>query len=334
MLLPDSFLWMIILGLFGVIGIILCAKVGVNHLIGLVKYFGIAEGFIGLTILSIGISLPEIGTDLAASLGIFIGEFDYQLTSSLALGANIGSSITQQTLIIGLVVLLVGEIKFTQKFLQESYTAVMLVTLFTLALAWDGLFSRVDGILLLVAFIGYVFFMHKRQQRGHLHHIPTQKDIVLKYSVPIELTMVTISFVGLLLCSSYVLLVGEQLVYTTGYNGSLIAVLTLGLVTALPELFVTLHCYKKNATGLALGALIGSNIVNLLLAVGIGASISEFYVPLPFIHWDLPIQLITAALLLWWIMFNNKRLGTKGGLFLICLYFVYLSIRILIFQVD
>lgn len=323
-----------ILGAFSIIGILLCAKVVVNHLSGLAKYYSFSESLLGLSILSIAVSLPEIGMHLAAGLGIFMGEFDYQLTSSIVLGANIGSSIAQQTLIVGIVVLLVGEIQFTQKFLQESYTAVMLASLFTLAIALDGVFSRWDGLWLLLAFVGYLFFVYHRHQRGHLYPIPIKKEVELKYTIPVELGIVVIGLIGLFLCSCYTLLLTEQVVYSTGQEGSLVAVLTLGIAMALPELFVVLHSFKKNATGLALGTLIGSNIVNPLLAIGIGASISKFYVPLPFIHWDLPIQMITAALLLWWIMFNRQHLGPRGGLFLISLYAVYLIIRITVFVVD
>ncbi|MCP4442588.1 MAG: hypothetical protein GY810_27080 [Aureispira sp.] len=325
---------MIILGLISIIGIMFCAKVVTTHLIGVAKHYTISESFVGLTFLSIGTSLPEIGTHLAASMGISIGRFDYETTSSIILGANIGSSIIQQTLIAGVVVFMLGTIQFTQKFLQESYTAIMLSTLLTLALAWDGTLTRTDGVVLLLAFLGYIFILYKRQQQGHLHHLPIRDNTVLKYPVIVELAIILISLCCLVVLSIYVLMLTQQAVVSTGLSASLIGVVSLGVITALPSLLVTLQGLKKDATGLALGVLIGSNIVNPLLAIGIGAGISEFYVPLPLIHWDLPIQMITAALLLWWIMFNKRRLGRKGAIFLMALYFAYLFGRVWIFVVD
>ena len=156
----------------------------------------------------------------------------------------------------------------------------------------------------------------------------------IKGSVTDEVFLTVIAMGVLLGSSSVVLKVVELIVSDTGIGGSLIGVLTLGIASALPELFTAISGLRKKAAGISLGTLIGSNITNPLVAIGLGGMLSTYFVPKPLILWDLPMETITATLLLVWLLFNKRKLGRKGAIYLMLLYFVYAGIRIVYFSID
>ena len=128
--------------------------------------------------------------------------------------------------------------------------------------------------------------------------------------------------------------VTEVVVTKTGIGGSLIGVVTLGIASALPELMTSISGVHKGDNGIPLGTLIGSNITNPLLAIGGGALISTYWVPRPLVVWDLPWETITGAIL-WMILWKNKgKMGKMGAYYLIGLYVVYITLRMVFFAID
>ncbi|MCP4442504.1 MAG: sodium:calcium antiporter [Aureispira sp.] len=331
MLFSDNIWWNGLLGIFGVIVLIISAKVIVERLIGVAHHYGFSESFVGLTVLSIGTSLPEIGSHVTASMGILSGQLDYQVASSMVLGANIGSDVVQQTLILGIVVFLMGTITFTQKFLYESYSVMIGTTLITLLLGWDGMISRTDGGILLILFVAYMYFLYNRQTPKEHNDSTAQK---LTNPIWVELLVILIGLSTLLFSSILALSATEFIVEHTGVGGSMIGVISLGVASALPELFTAIQGLRNKSMGISVGTLIGSNITNPLVAIGLGGVISTFYVPKPLVHWDLPVETISAALLLCWLRWSKGKLGRGGAIYLVVLYFVYLWIRIQYFSVD
>ena len=138
----------------------------------------------------------------------------------------------------------------------------------------------------------------------------------------------------MLLSAHFLLKIVENIVALTGLGGSLIGVISLGVVSAAPEMFTAISGIKNKAEGISLGTLIGSNITNPLVALGGGSLLSTYWVPDALVLWDLPMETITALLLLIYLIFNKRKLGRKGGAYLIGLYFSYLVIRLLVFPTD
>ncbi len=109
--------------LFVVLGIaclVLSAEFVVKRLINLAHHFGVSNMFIGLTVLSIGTSLPEISSHIIASVSIVTDNLSYNVGSACVLGANIGSDIIQQTFIIGFILLFMGSLNFKKSFLKKA----------------------------------------------------------------------------------------------------------------------------------------------------------------------------------------------------------------------
>lgn len=334
--------WLLaIVGLVLLAVLVLSANLAVKKLVGIANYFHLSSTFIGMTVLSVATSLPEITSHVLASIGILRGTMDYRIGSAIVLGSNIGSDVVQQTLIMGLVVLLAGSLYFRKYFLWKSMVPMIATTVLCLALGFDGVYSRIDGFILFGAFVGYCYFLYVDERKHYKAEdnevqsdeltgdLPKNSGDVVR-DVAITLVMVSI----LIVVASLVLNITELIVVRTGVGGSLIGVLTLGLASALPELSAALAGVRHKEYGVSLGTLVGSNITNPLLGIGGGALLSTYAIPKPLIGWDLPWATITG-LLLWIILWRNKgKLGKGEAIYLMVMYFVYIFFRAYFFPVD
>jgi cation:H+ antiporter len=327
----GELLTQIIIGVLGLAAMIWSAEFVVKRAIGLAHHYGVSESFVGLTILSIGTSLPEIASHVIASLGILNGTLDYKIQSGLVLGANIGSDVVQQTLVVGLVVLMGGSLVFSKKFLKQSYGMMVGTTLLCIVLGWDGTYSRIDGFILLSIFAGYMYWLYTDERAQE--HLKPQHDS-LKYSPKKTVLFLLLGLCGLIGASAMVLHVMETHVAVTVLGGSLLGVITLGIASALPEMLTAISGVKNKSSGVSVGTLIGSNITNPLVAIGLGAAISTYYVPRPLVYWDLPMETVTGLALLLLLLFGDRKLGKKEAIALILIYFVYLYVRWQYFAID
>lgn len=318
----------ILIGIISLIFIIISAEYSVKKVIGLLNHYGYSKTFGGLVVFSLVTSLPEIFTNLTASFGIMYNLLDYNVASATVMGASIGSDVIQQTLIIGIVALFVTKMSFDWNFIYRAYVPMILTTFLVFILSLNKVLSRVDGLILVLCFIGYIFYLYggenPYEHRHYDDNIDPKKDIFL----------ILCSFLLMLLGAHLLLSSAEKIVNITNLGGSLIGVMVIGIVSAAPELFTALSGLKNDAKGISLGTLIGSNLTNPLLAIGLGSIVSTYWVPDALLQWDLPMEALTAMILLGYICFNDNELDKNGGLLLIGLYIFYVVIRIWYFPTD
>lgn len=327
--------WQIVVGTIAIFVLVFGSEKVVDKSTSIAAYYGISDVLIAMSVISIGTSLPELAAHTIASLKILGGTLDYSIGSSAVLGANIGSDVVQQTLVVGIVILTSmllrgkSEFKFSKSFLKKDYLPMIGTTLMTLILAWDGYLSRLDGAVLFGSFLAYMYFLYySRDERLESSNEPSEQvgwDIFIALS----------AMVAVLGSAHIILEVVETVVAVTGLGGSIIGVVSVGVVAAFPELFTAIQGLRKGAEGVSLGTLIGSNITNPLLAIGFGSLLSTYWVPRPLVFWDLPMETVTAALLLAYLLFvSDRKLSWKGGIYLILLYVFYIVIRFSFFAID
>jgi cation:H+ antiporter len=337
----------LIVGAVAAIGLVYGAEHVVDKLTSIAEYYAIPDVLIAMSVISIGTSLPELVSHLAASMRILLepacpGVFAAGVTqngqmhqcavdSAVVLGMNIGSDVVQQTLVVGLVVFtfsFYGEknyFQFSEAFLKKDYFPMIGTTLMTLVVAWDGILSRLDGLVLFGTFLTYMYYLY-HTRRDRLNHDAEPSQNVRRDGI-IAGTMLIIVIIS----AEILLDVTNMVVAQTGLSSSLIGVATIGVASALPELFTAVEGIRQQASDIALGTLIGSNITNPLLAIGLGSIASTYWVPRPLVLWDLPMETFTAAMLLGYLLFvSDRKLGFKGGLYLIGLYIFYLVVRALL----
>jgi len=323
--------------------------------------------------------------DFLAQQGIITAETavtsseSFMSTSGAVLGANIGSDVVQQTLVLGLVIFSSAFVadrhsfRFSRKFLIRNYAPMMGTTLMTLILAlnWRGVLNflaggtlnvsgtltRLDGIVLIGSFIAYIFYLYTTRKE----ELAKQGDVSPSKS-PLYDFFIGIGAMGVVIVSAEVFLrVVELAVAQTGLSQSMIGVASVGIVSAFPEMITAISGLRHGSEGVSLGTLIGSNITNPLLAIGSGAVISTYAVPRPLVLWDLPMETITAAVLLGYMFSKesigdllaiparslgldkiasrlesteNRVIGLVGAFMLMALYVIYLYVRFTYFQYD
>jgi len=328
----------IILGLLALAILILSSEKAVNEVVGIADYFHLSATFMGMTVLSLATSIPEISSHYTASVGILAGTLDFQIGSSIVLGANIGSDVVQQTLIMGLVVFLSGTLYFRRYFLWKSMVPMIGTTVMCIILGWDRTYSRWDGLILFGTFILYTYYLYWDERKYYKKvpdEIPTLDGGPQTRRELVRSILIALGAVALTVLSAQIVLgITENIVRATGVGGSFIGVVTLGVASALPELTTALAGVRHNSHGISIGTLVGSNITNPLVAIGGGALISTYWAPKPLLYWDLPWETITGAILWVILWFSKGKLGKRASVYLIGLYVVYVVLRGLFFMVD
>ena len=338
----SSLLLISFVGLVSIALLVISAEFAVRKLIGLAGYFHLSTTFMGVTVVSLATSIPEIAAHFTASVGILAGAVDYNIASAVVLGANIGSDVIQQTLIMAIVVFMAGKLVFKRYFLAKSMIPMIVTTLMCLVLGWDRHYSRIDGLILFGSFIAYLYYLYVDERK---HYDPLDHGFDKNGEAPEGVpstpreAWISAGFAVLALAftvgsAMLTLSITETIVTRTGIGGSLIGVLTLGVASALPEFITAVSGIRKGDTGIPLGTLVGSNITNPLVAIGGGALLSTYAVPAPLIQWDLPWEAITGAMLWLYLWFNKGTVGKKGAIYLMVMYFVYATLRTVYFAVD
>lgn len=306
--------------------LVTAAERAVTSSLAVARRYEVPDVLIGMTILAFGTSLPELGSHVVASFGIVTGTLDYTVTSAVVVGGSVGSATVQQLLLVGLLLLGYGRIDMTDSFLRTSYLPMVGALSVTFILAWDGLLSRLDGAVLLGAYLVYAIYSYFARTRD----VDVSDDA--SSSVRRDV-LVAVGSLGLVLASATLLLwVIDSVVARLQLGGSMIGVLTIGIAAALPELSTVVDAIRRQTPDIAFGVLIGSNIVNSLVGLGLGGVLSTYYVPSSVLLWDFPFKLIVAVGLLTYVRLGpNRTLNRREGGYLVILYLTYLSGRLLVF---
>jgi len=333
----QSFWVQVFLGFVALAILILSSEKAVGEVVAIADYFNLSATFMGMTVLSLATSIPEISSHYIASVGILKGTLDFRIGSSIVLGANIGSDVVQQTLIMGLVVFLSGTLYFRRYFLWKSMIPMIGTTVMCIILGWDRTYSRWDGLILFGTFILYTYYLYW-DERKYYKKAPEEADPPKKIQSRRDLalaTLIALAAMALTVFSAQIVLaITENVVRVTGLGGSFIGVVTLGVASALPELTTALAGVHHNSHGVSIGTLVGSNITNPLVAIGGGALISTYWAPKPLLHWDLPWETVTGVILWIILWFSKGKLGKRASLYLIGLYVLYIVLRGVFFIMD
>lgn len=304
--------------------LVTAAERAIDALLALARRYGVPDVLIGLTVVALGTSLPELSAHLTASAGIVSGLLDYHVASAVVLGGNMGSSTTQQLLLFGILVLGFGQMEVSRRTLTDVFSPMAAGLLLTLTLAWDGTISRLDGGILLVAFLAYLAFSYVRRGTSMVEEPPSTNVARDAGGAVVMLLLVLAS-------ASVLLAVIQDVVAGVLLGGSMVGVLTLGIASSFPELSTVLDGIRRKTPIVAVGTLIGSNVVNPLVGIGLGGLVSTYAVPPAVVVWDLPFKIVAVVAFVAYVRYNDGTLTRRTGVYLIAAYFVYIVGRMLLF---
>lgn len=326
MTVETSLLFGLALGAAALFVLVRSAELAVSRALALATHYDVPDVVVGVTVIAVGTSLPELAAHVIASFGILAGTLDYEVTSATVLGGNMGSSTVQQTLLVGVFLVGFGQLAVTTAFLRTTYLPMLGAFVLTFVVAVDGTVGRADGAVLLVAFAGYTYYALRQRERRL--QLPETESANVRRDLAITLG----ALVGILASSYVVLVVVQTVVDSLALGGSMLGVVTLGLASALPELSTVVDAIKRRAPNVALGTLVGSNVVNPLVGIGLGGVISGYRVPDSVLVWDLPFKFVVGVALLVVLLRRDPRtLRRHDGALLVVAYFVYVTVRLLLF---
>ena len=313
-------IWLQVLLLIGGLALIVFgADWLVDGASGIARRFGLSEFVIGLTIVGMGTSAPEM---VVSFIGAFQGNAD------IAIGNVVGSNIMNTLLILGVTALILP-MAITPSNWKRDIPMNILITVLLIVLGLEytlfhigtnGL-SRWDGGILIALFIGYMILSFKGNK-------PDEEDSPAKQrSIWMCLLLVTAGIAGLAFGGKLFVNNATELAHALGVSDKFIAITILAGGTSMPELATCVVAAAKNKGQLALGNIIGSNVFNILLILGGSALIS----PLSFDHItyvDLGVLLVSALVLLTSGFVGRKKVIDRldGGLFVLiwAAYMAYL----------
>ncbi len=312
----------------GIATILFLAEIIIGRSIEIAGHYGWSGTFIGLTVLSIGTSIPEIMTHIVGSLQILKHPGSLNELSGLLIGTNIGSDIFQQNFILALVGL-IGTIVIYKKNLIKEMGALIAAAVIILIFSVGGFISRLEGIILVALYLLYLVYLKRSnvgiKNNGKYH---LSDYLIASYSL-----VILVSFGVMAYVADFVLEISTELIKVLPLSASLFGIVLLGIATALPELLTSLVAIVKHQKDISAGILIGSNITNPLLGIGLGAMISTYSVPSVIIIYDLPFKILTAVLIFWFLL-RRRDLGKVKAITLIALFLGYLVVRNLLFPAD
>jgi len=271
---------------------------------------------VGMTVVSFATSLPELVVSLKAALA---GNPD------LALGNVVGSNAANIGLVLG-VTLLFGSMEVTSSFYKIDWPVMMLASLMLLGfLYFDGVLSRVEGGVLVFVMIAFLWWLLKMQSGpAVVDELPSDDELL---SVPMTLFYLVVGGVGLWLGSEWLVEAAVSIAEDLGVSDRVIGITVVSIGTSIPELAASIIAVIKKEKAISLGNLIGSNIFNIMLVLGITAIVSPITVKdQGFITNDLFFMTFIAFVLFPLVFAPSKmKLSWKEGLVLLSIYgaFVY-----------
>ncbi|HAF07390.1 MAG: Na+/Ca+ antiporter, CaCA family [candidate division TA06 bacterium 32_111] len=283
----------------------------------------ISQIAIGLTLVSIGTSLPEMVINFFASLSG---------NNEIVFGNVVGSNITNILLILGvsgLINPIVVKKNTTYKEIPFSFLSTLILFILVNDKIVNGrnfenILSRSDGIILLIMFFGFIYYVIKIAKVE-----PSIEERIKVLSLKRSILFIIF---GIILLSVSAKFTVQSAVYIARFfkvSEALISLTAISVGTSLPELITSsVASFKKNSD-IAIGNLIGSNVSNILFILGISSCIKNIHYK-TFFNFDILI-LFYSTTLLFSLMFIGKRysLGKRGSFSMLVSYLIYLIIIIL-----
>jgi cation:H+ antiporter len=328
------------------------------------KHFGVSELIIGLTLVSMGTSLPEFGASVYASA---------TGAGGIAVGNVVGSNVANIALVLG-VCLLITNITVKKKMLKRDGLVMLVVSLLFTLFVFGGV-ARWEGIILMVIFAAYIIYLYKQnkdekesealskaieesierdrrvggeiakliidkvdgeEQEIEEQNIEEQKEVEQEETKPeesvkypgfaMEITKLTVGCIMVIIGAWLLVEMAVDISEALGISQTVIGSTLVAFGTSVPELAVSVVAILKRFEQISIGNIIGSNIFNILWVIGAAALIRDLAVDSTLLYINIPIMLMVAAILLIFMASGKKLIRCQGAIF-VTIYGVFLILN-------
>ena len=307
----------IILIIVGFALLIVGADFLVDGASGIAKKFHIPEIIIGLTIVSIGTSMPELFVSITSAIDGY---------SDMALGNVIGSNLCNLLLILGLSSL-IKPVDFQEETRKYEIPMCLLFTIILMIFAnTSGGISRIEAVILLVLFglfIAYTIYMGKKKSKED-SKVVEENNKTIK-----NIILIILGIIGLKFGGDFVVNNAVNIAQMFNISEKVISLTILAIGTSLPELVTSVTAAIKGNSDIAIGNIIGSNIFNILLILGVSSVIKPITFNLSY-NMDLSILCISMVILaLFPIIPPKNKMSRANGLIYVLMYGAYMGMLFL-----
>ena len=307
----------IILLIVGFIILIKGADIFVDGAASIADNFKVSKMLIGLTIVAFGTSAPEFAVSVKSLLS---GNGD------MILGNVIGSNILNIVLILGVSSMFHSLTVKNNTVKKELPITILITTLFSV-LIFDNLFdkkftnelTRSDGIVLLLFFMVFIYYLI-RMARNKIDE--DQEEVYMPILKAIAFTIVGI--ISIIFGSNIVVDNASRIAINLGISEKMVALTIIALGTSLPELVTSITATRKGEYDIAIGNVVGSNIFNIGVVVGIPITLFGGISRITFNYIDIIVMLL-SAILLFVFAFNDKKITKKEGIVFLLVFILYYS---------
>jgi cation:H+ antiporter len=283
-------------------------------------YLGVPAYVVGVTIVAVGTSLPELVSSIVAvSTG----------NPVIVVSNVVGSNITNIFLVLGFAAIIGRRLSVTYEIIHVDLPMLVASAAFVVFVAWDGVVNLPEGLLLVAGAGVYMMYaVSISRQRGRVHE-DIAEEIVEEYEIergkldPWVWPRIAGGAVLLYFAADYTIRAVVELATILDVGTDLIALSAVALGTSLPELVVSILAARRGMLEIAMGNVLGSSVFNSFAVVGIPA----LFTPLPVSDLVLQVGLpvMVVATLLYFFMAQDREITRWEGMLLLLLYVLYIG---------
>jgi cation:H+ antiporter len=305
------------------------ADLFVDSAVSVANKFNISKLIIGLILVSFATTAPELCVSLTAAL---------KGNPEMALGNAVGSVICNTGLALGAAgILAPTAIRVLPKILKTSGFFLLLASILCfLFLVKDYTLSSMEGGILLIIFILYLAYMFREYKSGRIEMNPDDakpSEQLKNLSLPKMCIIFTIGLLGILIASEFIVLSATSIAHTLHIPEAVIALTLVALGTSIPEVATCIIAARKGHGEIAIGNILGANILNICWVAGASAMANKLILSQREMFFMFPamfIITITMLIALW----TRSTLTKKEGALLLFLYFIYITFTMFFFPPE
>lgn len=312
----------IILLIIGFIILIKCADIFVDGASEIATHFHLSKLLIGLTIVAFGTSAPEFAVSCKS---IISGSGD------IVLGNVIGSNILNILLILGASALFHSLNVKNNTVKKELPITILITTLLVVLLAdnffdknAENIFTRGDGIAVLLFFAIFIYYLISQMRHKVDNEEEREKEEKPKHKLPISIVLTILGIAGIIIGSNLVVDSSAFIARAMGVSEKMIALTIVALGTSLPELVTSITATRKGVYDIAIGNVVGSNIFNVGIVLGIPVALFGGITNYSINAVDLIVMLL-ATILLFIFALTKRKVTMREGIIFLIIFVIYYS---------
>ncbi|MFK7792268.1 MAG: calcium/sodium antiporter [Devosiaceae bacterium] len=308
--------------LVGLAGLVIAGDALVRGAVGLAERFGIPPLIIGLTIVALGTSAPELMVSIQAA---------FEGAPDIAIGNVVGSNIANVLLVLG-VPALIAATPCDQMGLKRSTLFMLGASVLFAVFAFGGQLVLWQGLVFLALLALFLYGSYLSARKASANGGPVDIETIdgvegVPHSLWAALGFFAVGVIGLPFAAHATVESASSIARSLGVSEVIIGLTIIAIGTSLPELVTTVMAALKGQADVGVGNVIGSNVFNILFILGATSSITSIPIAQQILQFDIWVMLASSALLLPLVLMKIT-IGKKIGLAFLALYAIYLGVLI------